>query len=130
MDTLDIKELLSASFGEAFDFHPDFVDEFSSLIKKSGSEKQVIAQFLNRLDAIIQLGNIDYGPKWIEKLKNYDNMYSLHIDAARTNYRLLFSKNKNGKYFLHVFYEKSGKINTSYAAHVPIAIKRRDETKS
>lgn len=60
-------------------------------------------------------------------IKNYGNMYSLHLDADSKNYRLLFSKSQEGKYFLRMFYEKSGKTATSYAKNVPIAISRRDE---
>lgn len=123
----EIKLLLEHHFGSAFKFHPAFFQEFVDLIEGSGSEKKLINQFLSRLAAIIALGNIDYGPKWLEHLKKYGNMYSLHLDADSKNYRLLFSKNQEGKYFLRMFYEKSGKTATSYAKNVPIAISRRDE---
>ena len=78
------------------------------------------------MSAIIELGDIDYGTKWLEHLKEYDNMYSLHVDTNNKNYRLLFSKKSKKKYFLHMFFEKSGKEATSYDKHVPIAIDRRD----
>ena len=125
-DINEIKEILEARFGNTFEFHPAFFDEFVNLIEKSGSEQKLIKQFLFRLEAIIALGNIDFGPKWIEHLKKYGNMYSLHLDADSKNYRLLFSKNKQGKYFLRMFYEKSGKRATSYEPNVKIAISRRD----
>lgn len=126
MSKIDIKDLLQKTFGDRFEFHPLFYEEFSELVAKSGQEKQIISVFIRKLYAIIELDNIDYGTKWLERLKKYDNMYSLHIDTNNQNYRLLFSKASKKKYFLHMFFEKSGKEETSYDKHVPIAIKRRD----
>lgn len=83
---------------------------------------------MGRLRMIVELGDVDCGFKWLEKLKAYNNMYSLHLDADSKNYRILFSKNEKGKLFLHMFFEKDGKTNTSYKKHVPIAISRRDGT--
>lgn len=125
-DSTDIKSMLEHRFGNTFEFHPAFYEEFVDLIEKSGSEAKLIKQFVDRLEAIIALGDVDYGPKWIEHLKKYGNMYSLHLDADSKNYRLLFSRNKKGKYFLRMFYEKSGKKATGYAKNVEIAISRRD----
>ena len=125
-NSTDIKTMLEHRFGNVFEFHPAFCEEFVDLITKSGSEDKLVKQFIDRLEAIIALGNIDYGPKWLEHLKKYGNMYSLHLDADSKNYRLLFSRNKKGKLFLRMFYEKSGKKATSYAKNVPIAISRRD----
>lgn len=124
MDTLTLKDLLYDNFGNTFEFHPKFFEEFVELISKSGSEKKIINQFVRRLNTIIELGNCDFGPKWIEHLKKYGNMYSLHIDADSKNYRLLYSRTRKGKVFLRMFYEKSGKDATSYAANVPIAQQR------
>lgn len=126
MDTIELKAIIEKEFGNTFDFHPAFFEEFVELTEKSGSQEKIIKQFVARLHAIIALGNIDFGPKWLEKLKKYENMYSLHIDADSKNYRLLFSKSKNGKYFLRMFYERAGKIATSYGPNVTIAISRRD----
>ena len=129
MEILDLKKILEIHFGNSFEFHPKFYEEFVDLVSKSGSENKIIKQFLRRLKAIQQLDNCDYGMKWLEHLKAYGNMYSLHLDADGKNYRLLFSKNNKGKYFLRMFYEKSGKSATSYVANVPVAISRRDEKK-
>ncbi len=122
-----MKTLIEREFGNNFDFHPSFFEEFVELTNKSGAQGKLIKQFVTRLYAIIALGDIDFGTKWLEKLKMYENLYSLHLDADSKNYRLLFSKNKNGKYFLRMFYEKSGKAATSYAPNAAIAISRRDE---
>ena len=127
MDTLDIKELLSKAFGDAFVFHPKFYEEFVELVRGSGSERKILTQFLRRLDAIRDLDDLDFGLKWLERLKKCDNLYSLHIDADGKNYRMLFSRSDDGKYFLHVFYERSGKKNSSYAVHIQTAINRRNE---
>lgn len=126
MDRIDIKELLQKTFGDRFEFHPEFYKEFTELISKSGQEKKIIKAFISKLLAIIELGDKDYGPPWIEHLKKYGNMYSLHINTNDKNYRLLFSKKSKKKFFLHMFYEKSGKGATSYDKHVPIALERRD----
>lgn len=127
-DSTKLIDLLKSLYGNTYQFHDDFGPEFVELISKSGSEARLINLLLRRLSAIIQLGNIDCGTDWLEHLKKYGNMYSLHLDTDSKNYRLLFSKNSTGKIFLHMFYEKEGKTNTSYAKHVPIAISRRDGT--
>ena len=129
MEILDLKTLLIDMFGNTFEFHPEFYKEFAELVSGTGFEKQVVNQFIFKLNAIIELGNIDHGPKWLEKLKTYDNMYSLHLDSKSYNFRLLFSKNDKGKYFLRMFYERSGKKATSYAPNVKIAIERRESEK-
>lgn len=126
MDRINIKELLQKNFGDRFEFHPDFYKEFEELVLNSGQEKRIVRAFIAKLRAIIDLGDIDFGIKWLEQLKNYDNMYSLHIDTNNQNYRLLFSKKDNNKYFLHMFFERSGKKATSYDKHVQIALERRD----
>ena len=126
METIDIKELLLKQFGDTFAFHPAFYDDFTKLVLNSGEEKKIVSLFLRRLLAIVELDGIDYGVKWIEHLKKYKNMYSLHVDTENKNFRLLFSRTLDKKYFLHMFYEKSGKEASSYAKHVPIALERRD----
>ena len=128
-DSNELTNFLSSLYGSAYIFHEDFAPEFIDLISKSGSEERLIKLLIRRLSAIIELGNIDCGTKWLEHLKQYGNMYSLHLDADSKNYRILFSKSDQGKFILHIFYEKEGKGNTSYAKHVPIAISRRDNTK-
>lgn len=129
MEILDLKTLLFNEFGNTFEFHPEFYKEFVELTSASGAERQLVKQFITRLHAIIALGNIDFGTKWLEHLKEYDNMYSLHLDSKSQNFRLLFSKKSNGKYFLRMFYERSGKKVTSYAPNVKIAIERREYAK-
>lgn len=126
MGTLDLNKLLELDYGNTFQFHPKFVEEFVDNIRRSGNAKKILKQFFNRLRMIIELGDIDYGLPWLEHLKEYGNIYSLHLDEGSTNYRLLYSKNNDGKYFLRMFYEREGKDATSYKKNVPIAISRRD----
>ena len=127
MDKIDIKDMLEKAVGDKFDFHPEFYEDFAELVEKSGQEEKVANVFIRKLLAIIELGDIDCGINWLEKLKEYDNMYSLRVNTNNHNYRLLFSKQSNKKYFLHMFFEKSGKGATSYDKHVPIAIQRRND---
>lgn len=99
METVEFKELLQKEFGNKFLFHPEFHKEFIALISKSGAEQKIIKQFLNRLHAILILDNIDCGLPWLESLKQCDNMYSLHLKEGKKNFRVLYSKTKNGKFF-------------------------------
>ena len=126
MGTLDLSKIRESEYVNAFQFHPEFVKEFVDNISRSGNKKRIINQFNNRLRMVLELGDVDHGLSWLEHLKEYGNMYSLHLDEGSTNYRLLFSKNKDGKYFLRMFYEREGKDATSYRKNVPIAISRRD----
>ena len=126
MDKLMIKKLLEDTlFAEGkFVFLPEFYEDFEELSHNTGNAKKVINRLLFELNAIIQLNNCDCGPTWLEHLKEYGNMYSLHIDTQFENYRILFSKDSYNKIFLHMFFEKAGKGKTSYGSHVPIAKER------
>ena len=128
MDRIMIKKLLEINFGseDVFVFLPEFYTDFEELVCKSGNAKKVVKKLIEKLYAILELNNCDCGPTWLEHLKEYGNMYSLHIKTHFENYRVLFSKHKNGKVFLHMFYEKNDKSNTSYSSHVPVAEKRME----
>ena len=71
MDIIIIEELLQKSFQNKFKFHPEFSKEFIDLVSKSGEERKIINQLNRRMNAIIELGNKDYGLKWLEHLKKY-----------------------------------------------------------
>ena len=58
-NSTDIKSMLEHRFGNTFEFHPAFYEEFVDLIGKSGSEAKLIKQFVERLEAIFALGNVD-----------------------------------------------------------------------
>ncbi len=126
MDTIELQELLDREFGDLFIFHPKFIDEFVELLKNSGVEFQLLNQFTRKLYMIIELGNIDCGLPWLEKLKKCEDLYSLHLKGGNKNFRLLFTKTSGNKYFLRAFYEKSGKSKTSYAPNIKIALERME----
>ena len=126
LETNSIKKLLEIQYGDRFDYHPKFLEEFDDFIHRSGKQKAIIKQLASRLNMILQMNDLDCGKDWLEHLKKHGNMYSLHIDTCGTNYRLLFSKTPTKKFFLHVFYEKEDSTMCSYDKHVPIAINRRD----
>lgn len=126
MDRLKVQEWLKEKIGEDVSYHPEFVNEFSELVGQSGLESKILKQLLRRYLTMKNL-EVDSGLNWLEKLKHTDGLYSLHVDVAKTNYRILFSRDGEGRIFLHMFYEQSGHRNTSYEAHIPIALKRREE---
>ena len=93
-------------------------------VSNSGEEKIIVNQFIRRLKVIKNLDNLNCRVKWLELLKNC-GLYSLHIDTKTKNFRLLFSVEKNGKIFLRMFDEKSGKKQTSYEKNIKIALDRK-----
>lgn len=125
MSTIEIEQAIRALTGDKIHFHPDFTSEFISLIDNSGIEAKIMNEFLRRVAMIEKLNDAYSGLKWLEKLKHYDNMYSLHLSSSGKNLRALFSRTPDGKLFLHTFFEKSGKKDSSYESHVPIAEERR-----
>lgn len=125
MDELSFrKELIKYDLCDHYDFHELFVEEFIAAISKSGEERIIANQFFRRLKTIIGLDSLNCGVKWLEQLKSCD-LYSLHIDTKSKNYRMLFSVQPNGKLFLRMFDEKSGKGKASYAPNIKIALERK-----
>ena len=102
MEIVEFEQMLQNEYGNTFIFHPAFCKEFIESVSKSGVEKQIIKQLLNKLHAIIHLDNVDFGMPWLERLKQCDNMYSLHINEGKKNFRLLYSKTKSGRIFLRI----------------------------
>lgn len=127
MDKIKLEALWKKEIGAQIEYHAEFLDELLELIANTGIEKDFIKKFAARLSAMQQLNNIDFGLTWLEHLKEYGNLYSLHVDVFKTNYRLLFCKANNGKYFLCAFYERQGKGKTQYRPYAEKAIERRDK---
>lgn len=125
MDELTVYQLLNKKFGNSFRYHEKFIQELSEAISNSGEKNKLVIKLIQKLSAIQNLDNIDFGLPWLEHLKEYDNMYSLHINVQTGNYRLLFTRERNGKYFLRMFDEKSGKKQTGYARNIKIALERK-----
>ena len=125
MDEVSFKKtLLEHRLSDSFIFHDLFVEEFVASVSNSGEEKQIIKQLIHRLNVIKSLDILNCGLKWLEYLKSC-GLYSLHIDTKSKNFRLLFSVEKDGKIFLRMFDEKSGKKQTSYAKKIEIALDRK-----
>ena len=118
------KTIIEKNLSDSFIFHDLFVEELVASVTNSGEEKLIINQFIHRLNVIKLLDNLNCGLKWLEYLKSC-GLYSLHIDTKSKNFRLLFSVEKNGKIFLRLFDEKSGKKQTSYAKNIEIALDRK-----
>lgn len=105
-----------------FEVHPEFIEEFLSLINKSSDKNLIIKNFEKLLYAVNNLGFYYMcNHKKIEKLKDCNNLYSLRIITKNSNFRVLFSVMKSSKILLHTFYEKEGKDVTEYQSHIPIA---------
>lgn len=125
MDEVSFKKtLLEHRLSDSFIFRDLFVEEFVASVSNSGEEKQIIKQLIHRLNVIKSLDILNCGLKWLEYLKSC-GLYSLHIDTKSKNFRLLFSVEKDGKIFLRMFDEKSGKKQTSYAKNIEIALDRK-----
>lgn len=125
MDELSFKTILiEHNLEDCFSFHKLFVEEFIASVTNSGEERIIVNQLIKKLITINSLDNLNGRIKWLELLKNC-GLYSLHIDTKSKNFRLLFSVEKNGKIFLRLFDEKSGKKSTSYAKNIQIALDRK-----
>lgn len=125
MDILNTEKLFQDKFGNDFIFHPKFYEEFTDLVYKTGKEQEIIKQLISRMSSIVEMGNGNYYPNWVEHLKGYSDLYSLHITAKQTNFRILFSITNDGKIFLRMFYERAGKKATAYDDNIQIALKRK-----
>ena len=107
--------------------HPDFLPEFIGLIKNSGQERIILTRLYTCLRMSDELGEDRYATNNFERLKDYGNLCSLRIIVEKVNMRILYSEDPAGQIWLHSFFKRAGKKKTDYAAHIPIAIERRNE---
>ncbi|MDF2952300.1 MAG: hypothetical protein K0S18_1883 [Anaerocolumna sp.] len=119
---IELKTLL-----EGTKAHPAVGKEIFELILGTGSEKEFIRLLGKQLEFIRQLGNRVIELAQFEKLKDYKNLYSMHLEGKTFNIRVLYSYGINCEIFLHCFYEKEGKSTSEYRTHAPIAIERLKE---
>lgn len=109
-----------------FQVHPDLITDLIGIIGQSGNEKAFTAKLKSNLNFLNEFGIHAHiqSTNQFEKIKDYDNMYSMHIQNNTFNVRILYSFMSDGTILLHGFDEKSGKKTTDYTHAVPIAIAR------
>lgn len=107
--------------------HPKVVSEISELIFKSGHEREFFKLFEKRLQQAKTLKHEVTLLNEFEKLSGYPNLYSMHLQSKNFNIRILYSYFEKDEILLHCFFEREGKLHTSYDVHAPIAIDRIKE---
>lgn len=103
----------------------EFHREFFQLVDASSDREKVysrVYQLLNQL-RLTPIHILCTGENF-EKLKGYKNLYSMRVKVTELNLRILFSYRSDGSILLHAFHEISGKKETSYEKHAPIAQER------
>ena len=112
-----------------FKIHPKCEKEIIELFKSRGNDVKLLTVFTTRLGQLKELGvsAVKLGRKSFEILKQTNGIYSMHIDTAEVNYRVLYSFTRENSILLHVFFEKAGKKATDYKTAIPIAQHRRKE---
>lgn len=104
----------------------EWKEELWDIIEQSGEEEKILAQLKIRLNFLAAHGTAAIKhPRWFEKLKASDDLYSLHV-ATVHNIRILFAFVSSKAVLLHAFEEKAGKRGgrNSYSTAIPIAAAR------
>lgn len=119
---------LEDAFSE-YTVHSDLIKDLISILKNSGNEKSFIAKLTTSLWFLSEYGKTAHlqPTKQFEKIKDVDNMYSMHICTKNYNVRILYSFLSDDKILLHGFDEKSGKRITDYSHALPVAKNRLNE---
>lgn len=112
-----------------FKIHPKCEKKIIELFKSRGNDVKLLTVFTTRLGQLKELGvsAVKLGRKSFEILKQTNGIYSMHIDTAEVNYRVLYSFTRENSILLHGFFEKAGKKATDYKTAIPIAQHRRKE---
>jgi len=109
--------------------HPDVNEDLEGILGHSGCIGIVGAKLDKALVYLEANGRRAVNhQKWFEKLKGVDDMFSLHV-ACVANIRILYAFFEQKPVLLYAFSEKAkGTAKTkSYAAAIPIALKRMEE---
>lgn len=117
MNTKDILEIMEKLFS-GFLFHPKFIGEMHSLLKKelSGKEGQFFKMLGTQLSNIRNFGPMIHTIDNNEKLKGLTRTYySIHLQNNQFNVRLIIYFHNNNPLFLCAFYERKGKRYTDYS---------------
>lgn len=115
---------------EDFQVHPRFIKELSALLKKElkGKEQKFFTLLITQLKNIQEFGSMIYMIDSNEKLfKNKEIFYSIHLQQAQFNVRLLIHISDTNAQLLAAFYERSGKKSTDYTQYIEVLEHRLDE---
>ena len=115
---------------EVFQVHPRFIKELSALLKKElkGKEQKFFTLLITQLKNIQEFGSMIYMIDSNEKLfKNKEIFYSIHLQQAQFNVRLLIHISDTNAQLLAAFYERSGKKSTDYTQYIEVLEHRLDE---
>ena len=112
-----------------FKIHPDLLNDITSIITQSGNEMQLLKKLNTSLNFLKQYGNMAHlqPTRNFEKLKEEDNMYSMHLRSNSFNIRILYSFLSDGTVLLYGFYEREGKSITDYSSAIKFARNRLNE---
>ncbi len=115
---------------EDFQVHPRFIKELSALLKKElkGKEQKFFTLLITQLKNIQEFGSMIYMIDSNEKLfKNKEIFYSIHLQQAQFNVRLLIHISDTNAQLFAAFYERSGKKSTDYTQYIEVLEHRLDE---
>lgn len=119
-------ELLSP-FGDTIWVHDLVVKELMSILRNSGSERKVFNLLAARLNLLQYFWERACELREFEPLGG--GIYSMHIDTANMNLRILYAFCDSKVYLLHAFFEREGKKRTDYTGKIELAQKRLNEMK-
>jgi hypothetical protein len=122
---LTLKERLQSLGIEQCD---DFEETFMSIINASGEVNFIIDKLLvfSKMVVTTPWGFLCKHKKF-EKLTDYENLYSIHIDTKSFNIRVLYSYIGQKGILLHAFNEQDKKYATGYKKNAKTALKLREE---
>lgn len=122
-----VKEVLDA-FPDV-DYHHSLIDDLTDMLNNTGISGAFVGKFLTNLINLSNYKNQTHIklPANFEKLKQEENLFSMHIKVKNCNARILYSFLSDGTVLLYGFFERSGKKKTDYTNAKRIAKIRKSE---
>ncbi|MCD8341220.1 MAG: type II toxin-antitoxin system RelE/ParE family toxin [Clostridiales bacterium] len=120
-------QIFNGLLDERFSIHELIQDELLDILKNSGAEQKVFNLLVARLNLLQFYWERACELREFEPLRN--GIYSMHIDTANMNVRILYAFNGSKVYLLHAFFERGGKKHTDYTGRIELAQKRLNEMK-
>ena len=112
----------------SFSFHPKFMEELYTLLKKDlkGKEAQFFKCLTTQLSYIKSLGVMVHNADGHEIIHGFDgHFYSIHLQQSQFNVRFLVHIDDYGTpVFLCAFYERSGHSKTGYDDYTDVLKER------